>query len=102
MSHTEGDLIAMQQNLGLGHKGEIILTTQLRVDENQPIIAKDVIDKEHAERLALCWNSHDALLAACKTGLAYVYAIISKVPRSIQDLREDKEQLEAAIKEVEK
>ncbi len=43
-------------------------------------------------------KQRDALLDACKTGLAYVYAIISKVPRSIQDLREDKEQLEAAIK----
>ena len=66
-------------------------------------------DKENKEAFlryvtrleAKCDNAlkqRDALLDACKTGLAYVYAIISKVPRSIQDLREDKEQLEAAIK----
>ena len=55
-------LIAMQANLGLGHKGEIILTTQERVDKNQPMIAKDIIDAEHADRFVLCWNSHDDLL----------------------------------------
>ena len=66
MSHTKEELITMQNNLGLGHKGEIILTTQQRVDENQPMIAKDVVDVKHAERLVLCWNSHNDLLAACK------------------------------------
>ena len=59
-------LIAMQQNLGLGHKGEIIITTQERVDNNRPMIAKDIINAEHAEWLTLCWNSHDDLLAACE------------------------------------
>lgn len=54
-------LIAMQANLGLGHKGEIIITTQKRVDENQPMIAKDIIDKDHAEHLVKCWNEYDEL-----------------------------------------
>lgn len=76
------DLIAMQMNLGLGHKGEIILTTQGRVNENQPMIAKDVIDVEHAERLVLSWNSHDKLTEQrdkLRTALEEIEKTISKL-----------------------
>lgn len=60
------ELIAMQKNLGLGHKGEIIITTQERVDNNQPIIAKDIIDEEHAKELVRRYNSWPELYEACK------------------------------------
>jgi len=38
MGHTE-EWIIMQKDLGLGHKGNIIVTTQRRIDENVPWIA---------------------------------------------------------------
>ena len=56
-------LIAMQKNLFMGHKGEIILTTQKDVDENNPMIAKDIIDAEHAQRFIKRWNEYDSLKA---------------------------------------
>jgi len=72
MIHTEEKLIAMQNDLGHGHKGDIILTTQDRVDNNLPKIAKNVLNPEYAEQLIRCWNAFnedsmvDNLLAACK------------------------------------
>lgn len=73
---TKGKLITMQDNLGHGRWGAIILTTQERVDNNRPMIARDIVDSDHAQRLVLCWNEHDKLkakadnhnelLAACK------------------------------------
>ena len=62
MEHTE-KLIAMRNNLGLGHKGDIILTTQHRFDNNLPPIAKDIEDEPRAQRLVTCWNEHDELAA---------------------------------------
>ena len=43
-----------------------------------------------------CQQQHDALLAACEIGLAYIKAVKS-VPRPISDFQEDKETVEAAI-----
>lgn len=32
--HTQGEWIALQENLGLGHKGKIVITTQECIDNN--------------------------------------------------------------------
>jgi hypothetical protein len=69
MKHTEGKLIAMQNNLGLGHKGDILITAQERIDNNLPALAKDIIDEVFARRICLCVNSHNELVEACKLGL---------------------------------
>ena len=61
MEHTKGELIAMQKDLGLGHKGDILLTTQERVDNNQEAIAKDIIDIEHTKELVRRWNEYPDL-----------------------------------------
>ena len=55
-------LIAMQENLGLGHKGTVIITTQKRVDDNVPCIAT-VNEPEQALSLVDRWNAHDTLQA---------------------------------------
>ena len=55
-------LIAMQENLGLGHKGTVIITTQKRVDGNIPCIAT-VNEPEQALSLVDRWNAHDTLKA---------------------------------------
>ena len=67
MEHTK--LIAMRKNLGLGHKGDILLTTQERVDNNQEPIVKDVIDEEYAQELVRRWNSQPDLLEACEVAI---------------------------------
>lgn len=89
-------LIAMQKNLGLGHKGDIWLTTQERVNANQEPIAKDIIDEEHAKKLVRRWNSHDDLLAACKA----VKSIKNKIYGF--DVGKVIKKIEAAIAQAEK
>ena len=59
-------VIAVIKSLGHGHFGDIVLTTQERIDNNEEPIAKDIIDEEHAEFLCCAANSHDELLKACK------------------------------------
>lgn len=62
------EIIAMQKDLGLGHKGDIILTTQTRIDTNLEPIAKDV-DIEYVELFTAAPKTkqdRDALLAACE------------------------------------
>ena len=54
--YTKDELIAMQNNLGLGHYGEIILTTQKRVDDNLEPIAKDIVSESYANELVRRWN----------------------------------------------
>lgn len=51
MSETGIKLIAMQNNLGLGHKGDIIITTQNRIDNNQEPVAKDIQGDSFATEL---------------------------------------------------
>lgn len=53
------ELIAMQKDLGLGHKGDILLTTQKRFDSNQEAIAKDIIDKDYAEKIIHRYNAFE-------------------------------------------
>lgn len=58
------DLIAMQENLGLGNKGRILITTQERVNENLPAIAQDIIDEDFAHLICNRVNKYDALLSS--------------------------------------
>ena len=67
MEHTK--LIAMQENLGLGHKGNILITTEKRVDKNLPPIATEIIDDDFAHRIVLCCNSHDELVEVIEAAL---------------------------------
>ena len=69
MEHTKGKVKALQQDLGHGHKGNIVITTQENIDENIPWIADCGYSENsaaNAKRFVKCWNSHDALLDACK------------------------------------
>ncbi len=66
---TKEKLVAMRKKLGLGHKGDIIITTPERVNKNQPMIAKDIISTDYAEEILLRWNSFDDLYEACKAWL---------------------------------
>lgn len=50
-------LIAMRNDLGHGHKGDIIITTQERVDKNFPPIAKNIINEEYATAIVNAFNS---------------------------------------------
>ncbi len=50
-------LIAMRNNLGHGHKGDIIITTQKRIDKNFPPIAKDIINEAYAMAIVDAYNS---------------------------------------------
>ncbi len=72
--------IVMQTNLGMGHYGELIITTQERVDNNLPMIAKDVVDEEHACRICQCVNAYKALLDACKRDAELADAAILSTP----------------------
>ena len=54
-----------------------------------------------AEANARLIASSPELLVACRIGLSYIEAVISGVPRPIQDLQEDKEQVERAIADAE-
>jgi len=75
-------LIAMQNNLGQGHKGDIILTTQERVDAEEPMIAKSIIDKKYAMQLVNCYNAFekdglvDELMDSCKAGLGAMKVVV--------------------------
>ncbi len=82
-------LIAMQNNLGLGHKGDIILTTQNRVDNNLPMIAKDIIDAEHAEHLISCWNAFEdgGLVGELKDALQAWQEFVEKLTKIEPNLR---------------
>ena len=89
MEHTK--LIAMRNDLGLGHKGDILLTTQERVDNNQEPIAKDIIDEEHAKELVRRWNAFekDGLVDELRTALKALMAAPETLP---PDNEFDKEQ----------
>jgi len=55
---VEEKLIVMQENLGLEHRGEILITTQERVDTNQKPIARDVVNSDIAFKLTERYNEH--------------------------------------------
>lgn len=59
-------MIAMQDDQGMGHMGKIILTTQARVDGNLPFIADNIVHRDYAIDILRAYNSHPALLKACK------------------------------------
>lgn len=69
---VKDNLIALQKNLGHGHRGDILLTTQERVDTNQEPIAKDIVNEDHAMKLIYRWNAFekdglvDELLKLCE------------------------------------
>ncbi len=50
-------LIAMRNNLGHGHKGDIIITTQERLDKNFPPVAKDIVNEAFAMAIVDAYNS---------------------------------------------
>lgn len=52
--------IVMQANLGLGHKGEIIITTQERHDNHLPPIAKDIVDLSFAKKIVEAMNNYSS------------------------------------------
>ena len=54
---TKDKWIVMRENLGMGHAGRIIITTQERVDKNQAMIAKDIIDEANARLIAAACNA---------------------------------------------
>ena len=82
--HTS--LIAMQENLGLGHKGNILITTKERVNNNYLPIADQIINIEWANKLCLAWNNHDELVEALK---AMMNAWIQPTIRSMHQLKID-------------
>ena len=41
--------------------------------EGDDCVMDSEVNRANAERLALCWNSHDALLDACKVMSAYLW-----------------------------
>lgn len=88
-------LIAMQKNLGLGHKGDILLTTQKRVDDNIEAIAKDIIDEEYAKELVWRWNAFekdglvDELTIACAKGLGAMEAVFNFAKNSGMDIKNE-------------
>ncbi len=50
-------LIAMRNNMGHGHVGDIIITTQERVDKNFPPIAKDIVNETYAMAIINAYNN---------------------------------------------
>jgi len=60
------NLISMQENLGLGHKGNILITTQERINKNLPPIANNILDEDFAYLICKRINNFDDLLSACK------------------------------------
>ena len=67
-------LIALQDQLGLGHKGKVIITTQGRIDENKPWIA-ELPSSEIGAAMSLIdhWNEHDTLKAKAELFDEFVY-----------------------------
>jgi len=63
---SKDELIAMREDLFHGHKGNILITTQERVNANQPPIATDIIDEATAMELIHRYNTQHELLEACK------------------------------------
>lgn len=51
--------IVMQEDLFHGHKGRIIITTNERVAENQPPIAKDIVDEVTAHPICKHFNEQN-------------------------------------------
>jgi len=76
--HSKDELIAMRENLGHGHKGNILITTQERVNANQPPIATDIIDEATAMELIHRYNTQHELLEACK-GMNEAEANLEKI-----------------------
>lgn len=76
MEHTQEKWVALQKNLGLGHKGNIIIATQELIDSDIPWIADCGYTEQseaNARRICHCVNNFDEvekqrddLLEACK------------------------------------
>ena len=64
--------------------------------ENRPDIDRILTYTDEFIDVLISIKQRD-LLVACRVGLSYINAIITKVPRPIGDLQEDKELLETAI-----
>ncbi len=106
------ELIAMQDNLGLGHKGDILLTTQKRIDNNQEPIAKNIIHRDFAVDIVRRWNAFekdglvDELRVACGIGLESMRGLMAigiETGASNQAKRKHEEHIkfvEAAITKV--
>ena len=56
------NLIPMQENLGLGHKGNILITTQERIDKNLPPIANNILDEDFSHLICRNVNNFDGLI----------------------------------------
>lgn len=54
--------IPMREDLFMGHKGKIIITTQERIENNIPPIAEGIIDEDTAHLICNCVNSHNESL----------------------------------------
>lgn len=87
MEYTQGEWIALQKDLGLGHKGSIILTTQQHIDDNTPWIADCGYTQDseaNARHIVKCVNERndlvEALLLLSRTSHAISVAHHSGVP----------------------
>lgn len=104
-------LIAMQENLGMGHKGKIILVTQKCLDNNTKAIADDILNAEWADFIVRAANSHAALVKSLKN-MVWVHDNLCKtidevtaryhgtpIPRAIEFVADAKAALKLAEKE---
>lgn len=73
---------------------------KLTVKTNPKIDKLNEECQRYIKRITEVVKQRDDLLAACKVGLSYIKAILSRVPRPIQDLQEDKKQVEQAISQA--
>ena len=96
-------LIAMIENLGLGHKGKIIITNQQRINANDEPIAQNIITEEFAEELLKRWNNHDALMEAlreiAKTEGVFSRDRLTHAKNTIKAMKKIAEDVLAGIKE---
>ena len=84
--HKAKELIVMRKDLGLGHKGEILITTQERVDANQEPIARDIDGEDRALRLTKRWNLYPILIDfLMKAEAIFNHAILSTPTGSVRN-----------------
>jgi len=70
------DLIAMREDLGLGHKGNILITTQEKVDNNLPPIATSLLGEGWATCIVNRVNQFADLLAACEELIDFIDNVV--------------------------
>lgn len=106
MSHTKGELkyIGSASIVCIEAKGSrrISIATVLTDGIDIDTACKYPVDlRANAKRLVLCWNSHDALLDACKK-LQKIKLWVSTINNAPEELSEDIEFIDAAIAAAEK